>query len=55
MNKLKKLPVFKDKAQESDFWDKNDVTEYFDMEKARSVRFPNLKKNNKEYIFTITS
>ncbi len=47
MNKLKKLPVFKDKAQESDFWDKNDVTEYFDMEKVRSVRFPNLKKTTK--------
>ena len=47
MNRLKKLPLFKDEVQESDFWAKNDVTEYFDMEKVKPVRFPNLKKTTK--------
>ena len=47
MKKLKELPKFKDEQEESAFWDKNDVTEYFDMSKAKSVRFSNLKKTTK--------
>ena len=47
MRKLKELPKFKDEQEESDFWDKNDVTEYFDMSKVRSARFSNLKKTTK--------
>ena len=47
MQKLKKLPNFKDEKEESEFWDINDVTEYFDMSKAKSVRFSNLKKTSK--------
>ncbi len=47
MRKLKELPRFKDEQEESAFWDKNDVTEYFDVSKVRSVRFSNLKKTTK--------
>lgn len=47
MNKLKTLPEFKDEAQEAAFWDEHDVTEYFDMQKAKQVRFSNLKKTTK--------
>ena len=47
MQKLKKLPVFKNEKEESIFWDENDVTDYFDMSKVKSVRFPNLKKTTK--------
>ena len=47
MKELKKLPTFKDEAEESAFWDENDVTEYFDMSKVKPVRFTNLKKTTK--------
>ena len=47
MQKLKKLPIFKDEAEESAFWDEKDVTDYFDMSKVKSVRFSNLKKTTK--------
>lgn len=47
MKELKKLPIFKNEKEESAFWDTNDVTEYFDMSKAKSVRFSNLKKTTK--------
>ena len=47
MNKLKKLPEFKNESEEASFWDEHDVTEYFDMQKAKPVRFTNLKKTTK--------
>ena len=47
MQKLKKLPTFKNEADESMFWDENDITEYFDTSKVKSARFPNLKKTTK--------
>ena len=47
MQKLKKLPIFKDEAEESAFWDENDVFDYFDMSKVKPVRFSNLKKTTK--------
>ena len=47
MKDLKKIPEFKNESEESDFWEKNDITEYFDMSKAKSVRFANLKKTTK--------
>jgi len=31
MQKLKKLPVFKNENEESIFWDENDVTDCFDV------------------------
>ena len=42
--KLKKIPHFKSEAEEREFWQTHDSTEYVDWSKAiRGVRFPNLK------------
>lgn len=40
---LKPIPKFKSEAQERDFWETHDSTDYLDWSKAESVRFPNLK------------
>ena len=47
MKKLKELPKFKSEAEEVEFWDKHDTTEYFDMQNAKAVTFSNLKKTTK--------
>jgi predicted DNA binding CopG/RHH family protein len=47
MKKLKELPTFKDEQEESEFWDKNDITDYFDVSNIKSVKLPNLKKTTK--------
>lgn len=44
---LKLIPKFKNEDEERDFWDTHDLTEYFDMSKAESVVFPNLKPSTK--------
>lgn len=44
MKEFKKLPTFKDEAEEYSFWENHDISEYFDMSKVKSVRFSNLKK-----------
>jgi len=44
---MKTIPVFNNQQDEINFWDKNDATEYFDMTKAKRVKFPNLKKSTK--------
>lgn len=40
---LKKIPKFKNEDSERDFWSTHDATEYFDITKAKSTSFPNLK------------
>lgn len=49
MNKnLKSVPHFKSEAEEREFWQTHDSTEYVDWSKAeRGVRFPNLKLTSK--------
>ena len=47
MKTTKIIPTFKDENEEREFWEKNDVTDYFDVSKAKRVRFPNLKKTTK--------
>ncbi|ADN08899.1 BrnA antitoxin family protein [Sulfurimonas autotrophica] len=47
MNKLKTLPKFKNEIEEAAFWDEHDVTDYYDMEQAKPVRFSHLKKTTK--------
>jgi len=47
MNTLKTIPKFKDEREEALFWDTHDITDYFDMSKAKKVRFSNLKKSTK--------
>jgi hypothetical protein len=41
--KLKRIPKFRNEAEERRFWETHDSTEYVDWSKARRVRFPNLK------------
>jgi predicted DNA binding CopG/RHH family protein len=41
--KLKPIPRFRSEAEERDFWETHDSTEYLDWSKARRVTFPNLK------------
>lgn len=43
MKKLKQIPTFKNEDAEKDFWDTHDVVDYFDINKAERVIFPNLK------------
>jgi hypothetical protein len=45
MKKLKEIPKFKNEQVEREFWETHDTSEYFDLSKAKSVSFPNLKKS----------
>ena len=47
MKTLKKVPRFKSEIEESNFWSKHDLTEYFDLSKAKPAKFPNLKPSTK--------
>ncbi len=47
MKASKEIPSFKTQEEESIFWDTHDSTEYFDLSKAKNVRFANLKKTTK--------
>jgi predicted DNA binding CopG/RHH family protein len=39
----KPIPTFANEAEEREFWEKTDSTDYLDLSKAQRVRFPNLK------------
>jgi predicted DNA binding CopG/RHH family protein len=41
--KLKPVPRFKTEAEERVFWESHDTADYFDLSKAKRMRFPNLK------------
>ena len=43
MSKLKKLPKFKNEAEERQFWQTHDSADYIDWAKAKPASFPNLK------------
>lgn len=48
MKKPLVLPKFKNEDEEMKFWDKIDITEYFEpSDFKRGVMFPNLKKTKK--------
>ncbi len=47
MKEIKKIPDFKSEEEERIFWEEHDSADYFDLEQARKVRFPNLKKTTK--------
>jgi predicted DNA binding CopG/RHH family protein len=40
--KLKPVPRFKTEAEERAFWESHDTADYFDLSKAKRMRFPNL-------------
>ncbi|MES2974403.1 MAG: CopG family antitoxin [Pseudomonadota bacterium] len=46
MRELPAIPVFDNEAQEREFWESHDSTEYLDWSKARKVKFPNLKASD---------
>lgn len=41
--RLKPVPRFKTEAEERVFWESHDTADYFDLSKAKRMRFPNLK------------
>ncbi|MCF6264840.1 MAG: BrnA antitoxin family protein [Xanthomonadales bacterium] len=47
MTKLKKTPIFKTEAEEREFWENHDSSEYLDLSKARRAVFPSLKLSTK--------
>ncbi len=47
MNRLKKIPKFKDEDEEREFWVKSDSTEYINWEKSEKIAFSNLKPSTK--------
>ena len=47
MKKLKKIPKFKNEAEEFEFWSTNDSTEYIDWSKAEKAYFPNLQLSSR--------
>ena len=47
MKKLKKVPKFKNEAEEFEFWSTNDSTEYIDWSKAEKGYFPNLQPSSR--------
>lgn len=44
---LKQVPKFANEAEERDFWEKHDSTEYVEWTKAKRVVLPNLKPTTK--------
>lgn len=44
---LKTIPKFRTEAEERNFWQAHDSTEYVDYSTARRVSFPNLKLTSK--------
>jgi predicted DNA binding CopG/RHH family protein len=47
MSNPKKIPEFKTEAEEREFWESHDSTDYVDWSQARPASFPNLKPSTK--------
>jgi predicted DNA binding CopG/RHH family protein len=47
MSKTKHIPNFKTEAEERDFWEKHDSSDYLDWKSAQSISMPNLKPSTK--------
>lgn len=47
MSKLKKMPEFKNEAEEREFWEVHDSSDYLDWSQAKSVSFSKLKPSTK--------
>ena len=53
MKKFKEIPKFKNEDEEFKFWSKESVTDYFDLSKAKKVRFTNLHRTTKLVAFNM--
>lgn len=53
MKIYKKIPEFKNEAEEFDFWSKSDSFEYINWDKAKNIKFTNLKKTTKKISLTL--
>ncbi len=47
MEKVKEIPKFKNEAEEHEFWENHDSTEFLDWNSAEETIFPKLKLSNK--------
>ena len=47
MSKIKKIPNFKTEAEEREFWEFHDSSDYINWKNAQSVSMPNLKPSTK--------
>jgi predicted DNA binding CopG/RHH family protein len=47
MKETKIIPTFENETQEREFWETHDTLDYIDLDKAHTIRFPNLKKTTK--------
>ena len=47
MSKSKKMPEFQTEAEEREFWQTHDSSDYVDWSKAKPASFPNLKPSTK--------
>ncbi|MBI4639497.1 MAG: BrnA antitoxin family protein [Candidatus Tectomicrobia bacterium] len=45
---LKPIPHFESEAEEREFWETHDSTDYIDWSEARPIRLPNLKPSTRE-------
>lgn len=53
--KLKRLPIFKNESDEVAFWEKNAITDYYDVKNAIvNPIFSNLKMSTKTITFRVT-
>src|SRR3970282_1652830 len=52
---LKPIPDFKTEAEEREFWETHDTTEYVDWSDARFVTFPNLKPSTETISLRLTA
>lgn len=47
MNKIKKIPQFKNEDEEREFWAKYDTTDYFDIKNSVQLDMSHLKKSSR--------
>ena len=47
MSKTKKTPNFKNEAEERQFWELHDSSDYIDWKNAQTISMPNLKPSTK--------
>lgn len=50
MKNFKKIPEFKNEAEEFEFWNKSDSFKYINWDKAKNIKFTNLKKQQKYFL-----